>query len=258
MLTPNLFDMASIIGLNPVSSTFCPTLETQHEFAIEHFTYKNFILDNHDTANEDISNQEHISFLAKKFVPLAIQLHEGRNISLIKVILANLYQSLGYASYKLKHLPNNTKSKYFLVLGPFWLLQLWLNSTFEPRLHITQSQALMKETEGRDIEGTRLTLLTPQENLVSSILLKYIKLFLATKFFDATMAPFVDRLVGPSWLRNKFPGSSPSIVTMWNAVWAVFLTPTILTFRIEVGTPGYGFAGYQPNLVPRQFGCSQF
>lgn len=103
-----------------------------------------------------------------------------------------------------------------------------------------------------------MALLTPQESLVSRILLKYIKLFLKTKVFDAAMAPFVDRLISPSWLRNKFPSSSPSTVAMSNAVWAAFLTPTILSSRIELGTPSYDFAGYQPNLVTRQFGCSQF
>ncbi|KAI5441968.1 hypothetical protein KIW84_011145 [Lathyrus oleraceus] len=116
----------------------------------------------------------------------------------------------------------------------------------------------MKETEGRAIEGTRLALLTPQESLVSRILLKYIERFLKTKVFDATMAPFLDRLVCPSWLRNKFLGSSPSTAAMSNAVWVTFLTLTILSSRVEVGTPGYGFAGYQPNLLTRQLGCSQF
>lgn len=50
------------------------------------------------------------------------------------------------------------------------------------------------------IVGIKLSLLTPQENHVSHILIKYIELFLNNKVFDATMAPFVDRLVGPSWL----------------------------------------------------------
>lgn len=134
MLSLTLFNVASITGLNLVSSIFYPTLETQHKFTIKHFTYKTFIFDNHDTANEDVSDQEHISFLAfwtsyyvfcssslhvaKKFVPLAIQLQEGKKISLNKLLMVNLYQSLGDASYKLKHLYENSKIKYFLVSCP--------------------------------------------------------------------------------------------------------------------------------------------
>lgn len=127
MLTPNLFDIAAITGLNPLGDTFAPTLET---------TYKNFILDNNDKESVEVSDQEHIAFLIlwlsyyiffsislqvdKKFVPLAIQLRKGRHISLSKFHIANLYQSLGEASYKLKHLLETNKS--FLASGPLWLL----------------------------------------------------------------------------------------------------------------------------------------
>lgn len=40
------------------------------------------------------------------------------------------------------------------------------------------------------------------------------------------MAPFMDRCVGPTWFRNKFPGVTPHAVAMLNSVWATFLTPT--------------------------------
>lgn len=35
------------------------------------------------------------------------------------------------------------------------------------------------------------------------------------------------------------------------------MTPTLLSYRIEAGSKGYGFMSYQPNLVARQFGLSQ-
>lgn len=78
--------------------------------------------------------------IATKYVPLAIQFHEGRNISLANLLLANLNQSLGNTSYKLKHLPETNNS--FLIPGPLWLLQLSLSATFEPKLHVTQSNIL--------------------------------------------------------------------------------------------------------------------
>lgn len=37
----------------------------------------------------------------------------------------------------------------------------------------------------------------------------------------------------------------------------MFLTPTLLSFRIEAGSKGYRFMSYQPNLVALQFGLSQ-
>lgn len=135
--------------------------------------------------------------IAKKFAPLAIQLNEGQNISLAKLLLANLYQSLGNAYYKLKHLPETNKS--YLASDPLWLLQLWLNATFEPKLHIIGSKALLKETDCRSIEGTTLAIITPYGNPSQITFMKYINLFLESTTFFLTMAPFVDRCFGPTW-----------------------------------------------------------
>lgn len=159
--------MAFITGLNPLGEKFIPTLEITNEFTIKRFSFKKFTIDNH--------YQEHIAFLtlwlsyyvfcssflqvAKKFLPLSIQLHEGQKISLSKLLLANLYQSLGEASYKLKHLPETNKS--YLFSSRLWLLQIWLNATFEPKLHITESLTLIEQTGGIAIEDTRLGLTTP-------------------------------------------------------------------------------------------------
>ncbi|KAI5439016.1 hypothetical protein KIW84_024670 [Lathyrus oleraceus] len=45
-----------------------------------------------------------------------------------------------------------------------------------------------------------------------------------------------------------------SNAAMSNSVWATFFTPTLLSTRIETGTSGFGFIGYQPNMVARQLG----
>lgn len=126
----------------------------------------------------------------KKYIPLAIQLHEGRKISLGNLFIATIYQSLGTSYHKLKHLPE-TNRKY-LFSGPLWLLQLWLNATFKPRLQITISKALMVETDARSIEGTKLALITPQDIPLQITFMKYINFFLYTKTFVSTMAPFVN------------------------------------------------------------------
>lgn len=158
MLTPNLFDVSAITGPNPLGETFSRTIKVDPEFVFEHFSFKNFIIDHHDKQSEEVHDQEHITFstiwisyyvfclgslhIAKKYVPLAIQLHAGRNISLAKLLLANLYQLLGNASYKLKHLLEI--KKWYLISYSLWMLQLWLNTTLEPKLHIAESKALLK------------------------------------------------------------------------------------------------------------------
>lgn len=128
---------------------------------------------------------------------------------------------------------------------------------FEPKLHITSSKALAEENDCRSIEGTRLALATPYDTPSEITFMKYINLFLESKAFVSTMAHFVDRCVGPTWLQNRFPGVTTLVVAMSNSGWEAFLTPTLLTTRIETGTVDLGFIGYQPNLVAKQFGLSQ-
>lgn len=70
------------------------------------------------------------------------------------------------------------------------------------------------------------------------------------------MAPFVDRTIGPNWFRNKFTGVSHIFATSI-VFWEAFLTPTLLSTRIKLGTHGLGFTSYQPNLMAKQFGLSQ-
>ncbi|KAI5438956.1 hypothetical protein KIW84_024619 [Lathyrus oleraceus] len=165
-------------------------------------------------------------------------------------------KSLGEASYKLKHLSETKKS--YLVSSPLWLFQLFLNSTFEPKLHVTVSPTIIAQNDARAIEGTKLALITPQETPLHRIFMKYIDLFLELTVFTSTMSPFVDCLVGPSWFR--FPCVSPLAAAMSNLVWATFLTPTLSSTRIDTGTPGYGFVSYrnQNNLALFNFNLVHF
>lgn len=63
MITTTLFDVAAIMGLNPLGETFTPIIEIDQEFIIECFCFKNFIIDHHDKQSEEVSDQEHITFL---------------------------------------------------------------------------------------------------------------------------------------------------------------------------------------------------
>lgn len=261
----NLVRHSSHYGIEPSWRNLHLAIEINHEFVIERFSFKNFIIDHHNKQNEEVSDQEDIYFLtlwlsyyvyysgslqiAKKCIPLTIQLHEGRKISLAKMLLANLYQSLGNASYKLKHLPETNKS--YPVSGSLWLLQLWLNAIFEPKLHITKSKALLEEIDCKSIKGTILSLVTYYDNHSQINFMKCINLFLESTTFVSTMAHFVDRCFGPTWFPNMSLGVTSEAAAMLNFVWADFLTPTLLSTRIKIGTFGFVYIGYQPNLVAR-------
>lgn len=65
----------------------------------------------------------------------------------------------------------------------------------------------------------------------------------------------MDRCVGPSWFRNRFPVATPSAAAMSNSIWEAFLTLTLLS--IHIVTDGFSFMGYQPNLVATKYGFSQ-
>ena len=66
--------------------------------------------------------------VTKKMLTLATQLHHGYPLCLAELILANLYESINNGVTTL----NNVGDKASLLLsGPFWLLQLWINATFE-------------------------------------------------------------------------------------------------------------------------------
>lgn len=89
---------------------------------------------------------------------MVTQIHEGRQVSLGKLLLASLYQSLGLGTLKLKVLPNTPKA--LNLSGPLWLLQHWLNATFEYHLGYPVLERILRLNEDRPIEWARLALIT--------------------------------------------------------------------------------------------------
>ena len=106
MLTPTLFDVATIIGLRPTDETYDPSIvseENSFDVPTKKATYSNYLSDHYKTDTNEVSDQEHIAFLtcwishyvfcisslqvAKKFVGMVIQLHEGNNFCLGGIIL---------------------------------------------------------------------------------------------------------------------------------------------------------------------------
>lgn len=98
MVTPTLFDIAAITWLKPTENTYDP----------------------------DVKSDDSIAFST-----LANQLHSGHDVCLSEMIMSSLYKSLSDSVDQLKNLGEKGN---LLLYGPFWLLQLWLNATFEASL----------------------------------------------------------------------------------------------------------------------------
>lgn len=83
-------------------------------------------------------------------------------------------------------------------------------------------------------------------------------MFIEANTFQQGMAPFCARNFGPSWFTTPFPALSPRMSAQPSLIWCTFLTPTLLSTRLEANSStSYGLVSYQPNLVARQFGLSQ-
>ncbi|WJX82775.1 hypothetical protein P8452_65496 [Trifolium repens] len=78
----------------------------------------------------------------------------------------------------------------FLAVVPFWLLQLWLNATFEKELELFLPADYEAEARRRKIEGTRLVRLIPLPRGLNyeQQFLKYFNIFLSLKTFKEEYA----------------------------------------------------------------------
>lgn len=180
MLTPTLFAIATITSLRPTGERFNPNFMTEDSIGFDgnRVTFTNYILDHHNQDTDEVSNEEQIAFLelwlsqyifcskslqvANKYLNMEHQLHVGHKLCLSQMILGCLYESLGKGVKILKNFRPGSK---LLLAGPYWLLQLWLNATFESSLsthNIINKEA--DEIKNRRAEGTHLVQLTPNDS----------------------------------------------------------------------------------------------
>jgi hypothetical protein len=99
---------------------------------------------------------------------LAIQLHEGKDICLGKLILGSLYENLNQAVASIKEYPSPGS---LIIPGPIWLFQLWLLATFRTKMAITLPTHLSKAYEDSSIEGIGLAMLQYGNRTCSPLLL---------------------------------------------------------------------------------------
>ncbi|CAJ2642321.1 unnamed protein product [Trifolium pratense] len=258
MMTPTLLDVAAITGLSPLGDTYDPCKASDTiKFDFRNKSYSKYIVENRKTSDE-VSDEEHVAFLtlwlsqyvfctqslqvAKKFIPMAIQLHECQQFNFARLVLGCLYESMRDAC---EHLKRTGDGSTFLGVGPFWLLQLWLTATFHAELDLFLPEPYYEESRTRQIEGTRLARMVPRERGLSYDVA-----------FQQYFNPFVDRPLGPPWFTHRFP-SPPEFEMVTNSIWNAYLMPTVLSCRIGLTSGDFGLVGYFPNLVSRQFGLTQ-
>lgn len=149
MNTPTLFNLAVITGLKPNGHTYDPDINSEDTitFSTSRVAYSTHITHYYDKDTDIVSDVERIAFLArwlshsmfcskspqvaKKYLTLASQLHDGHDVCLSEMILVSLYESLSDGVTQLRNLGG--KGNLFLS-RPFSLIQLWLNATFEASL----------------------------------------------------------------------------------------------------------------------------
>ncbi|MCI09893.1 hypothetical protein A2U01_0030984, partial [Trifolium medium] len=112
----------------------------------------------------------------------------------------------------------------------------------------------------RQIEGTRLALLKQRRTDLSprELFMFYFKILLSFEEIEEINTPFLKRQIGPAWFKQNFPATNPDDEEEINEILLAFLNPTILSSQLGVTKTYLGLVGYQPNLVVRQFGFSQF
>lgn len=183
------------------------------------------------------------------------QLPARSNVYLSQLILGSLYESLGEAAEILKTYQPGTN---LLLAGPYWLLQSWLNATFEPLIqtHNTINEE-NKEIKNRKVEGTHLVHLTPNDEGFTSFFSGYVMMFAKRYNFTTFMALFAGRTHGPEWFTREFPAHSTDQEAKSLSIWEAFLTPRLIASRLRPSKNQITLVSYQPNLVSRKFGHIQ-
>ena len=207
MLAPTLLEVVGLTG-----QTFDPDSHYSYmSFDFSRLAYGNFIKDQHVSTNPNVSDKEHVAFLTywlsmyifcsrsiqvpKKFKTLAIQLHEGRDICLGKLILGSLYENLSQAVTSIKEYQTGSS---LIIPGPIWLFQLWLLATFRTQLAVQTPTAFAKAYESRATEGIGLAMLRFSNKSSQDIFSITYETLLKCDVFTPSLAPITTRIQGPT------------------------------------------------------------
>lgn len=207
-----------------------------------------------------VSNKEHVTFLLywlcffvfccqsneipKYLLSLAQLLHEGTKVSLAKFFLANLYKGLTDVVREL----HDTKS-LSLAIGPFWLLQLWLNATLEERSIVAALSDVPDQIDGIRLSQLRFPGLTEAPQAAFE---HYFSYFLKFHQHEDGLTPFAFRNKGPRWFKDIFDSpATPQTYCYYQA----FCMPGMLQSDFKENE--LYFFLHQPSLVAHQLELSQ-
>ncbi|MCI24512.1 hypothetical protein A2U01_0045696, partial [Trifolium medium] len=112
MMTPTLLDVAAITGLRPTGGVYdLANANKNIAFVINKEAYSKYVAEEQGREGEEVTDVEHVAFLtlwlshfvfcskslqvAKRFIPMAVQIHEGCQFGLGRLILACLYEAIG-------------------------------------------------------------------------------------------------------------------------------------------------------------------
>lgn len=241
MITPTLFNIAAITSLRLTREIFY--LNERNEDTISfntgHASFGHYIVDHHDTDTGEVSDEEHIAFwalwlsrcifyckllkAAKRFLTLANHLHDGRDIYLSQLMLGSLYETLGLVVDLLKTIKPRIN---FFLASPYWLLNLQMNSMFEPSRKINKLKDNDQQIKNMKIEGARFALMTPIDSgrTLQQAFTGNVIMFVNLHNFTSFMAPFANRTHGLEWFIREFPASNVDQEEESLAIWEVFLS----------------------------------
>lgn len=250
MMSPTVFDISALTGIRPHGEAISSVLDIQRQKwgKSKKTSYEKFIKLN--MQREDVTEEEHLAFLnmwlckfvfcigsrivAEEYDRLAIALASGRKVALAPFILSHLYR--GCRSVVTRGFSN--------AGGPFWILQLWLQSYFP------QYRPLPYDTKNCRTFGIALA----QGNLKQNSFRECFTFF----YSCSSVSPSQFIPYSPGWLQlaEHIPSSKAAL----DAIWSSFLIPRDLQYGLALGNSSVGKAGveyYSPNQFARQFGLTQ-
>ncbi|KAH0753625.1 hypothetical protein KY290_023895 [Solanum tuberosum] len=250
MMSPTVFDISALTGIRPHGEAISSVLDIQSpkREKSKKIYYEKFIKVN--TQREDVTEEEHLVFLnmwlckfvfcigssmvAKEYNNLAIALASGRKVALAPFILSHLYRGC-----------RSLVTRGFAPAGgPFWILQLWLQSYFP------QYRPFPYDTQNCMTLGIALA----QGKLKQNSFRECFKFF----YSCSSISPNQFTPYSPGWL--QLAEHIPSNKLALDDIWSNFLIPRDLQYGLAIGNSSVGKAGveyYSPNQFARQFGLTQ-
>lgn len=132
--------------------------------------------------------------VAKGYKTLAIQLHEGRDFCLSKLILGSLYENLNQVVTSIKEYKYGSS---LIIHGPIWLFQLWLLASFREKLKVFLPSDFKEAYKNKSTEGIGLTMVRCESRNSKELFATTFEALLGCDVFTPSLDPFTTRTCGP-------------------------------------------------------------